>query len=87
MLIVNRLHPTWHDIVKQKYTQLVTQLVTQNGPMPHIPLECTLPMIVVKINQWCNEEWFESPSSAKINFKKLKLFFVPSSLIASCSII
>jgi hypothetical protein len=45
--------------MKKKYMQLVTQ----NGIIPPIPLECHLEMLGVTLTQWCAEENMESPMS------------------------
>jgi hypothetical protein len=47
--------------MKKKYTQLVPQ----NGVIPHIPLECHLEMLGVTLIQWCEEEHLEIPTSRK----------------------
>jgi hypothetical protein len=47
LLIPGRLHPTWRDVMKKKYMQLVPQ----NGIIPPIPLECHLEMLGVTLTQ------------------------------------
>jgi hypothetical protein len=45
LLILGRLHPTWRDVMKKKYMQLVDQ----NGITPPVPLECHLEMLGVTL--------------------------------------
>jgi hypothetical protein len=62
ILILSRLHPTWRDALKRKYTTLVPQ----NGAIPPIPMECQLAMLIVTLTQWCVEERTELPSAKVI---------------------
>jgi hypothetical protein len=59
ILILSRLHLTWRDVMKKKYTQLVPQ----NGIIPPVPLECHLKMFSVTLTQWCDKEGLEVPTS------------------------
>jgi hypothetical protein len=59
LLIIGRLHLTWRDAMKNKYTQLVPQ----NGTIPPNPLQCHLEMLGVTLTQRCKEECMELPSS------------------------
>jgi hypothetical protein len=45
ILIISRLGPTYRDSMKRKFTQLVPQ----NGLDSHIPLECTLTMLILTL--------------------------------------
>jgi hypothetical protein len=58
LLILGRLHPTWRNVMKKKYMQLVPH----NGIIPPIPLECHLEMLGVTLTQWCAKGKMESPS-------------------------
>jgi hypothetical protein len=57
LLIISRLHITWRDVMRSKYTQLVPQ----NSTITHIPLECHLEMLSVTLTQWCGEERMDTP--------------------------
>jgi hypothetical protein len=57
ILILSRLHPTWRDALKLKYTMLVPQ----NGAIPPIPMKYQLAMLSVTLTQWCVEEHMELP--------------------------
>jgi hypothetical protein len=58
LLIISRLHLTWRDAIKRKYTQRVPQTST----VPLVPLECHLEMLSVSLTQWCSEERLDAPS-------------------------
>jgi hypothetical protein len=59
ILILSHLHPTWRDALKRKYTTLVSQ----NGAILPILMECQLEMLSVTLAQWCVEERLELPSA------------------------
>jgi hypothetical protein len=62
IIVLSRLHPTWRDAMKRKYTTLVPQ----NGVIPPIPMEFQLAMLSVTPTQWCVEELLELPSANNI---------------------
>jgi hypothetical protein len=72
ILILSRLHPTWRDAIKRKYTTLVPQ----NGAIPPIPMECQLAMMSVTLTQWCVEERLEFPSAKVMGPSSSVLLFM-----------
>jgi hypothetical protein len=74
ILILSRMHPTWRDALKRKYTTLIPQ----NGAIPPIPMEYQLAMLSVTLTQWCVEERLELPS-AKIIGPSSSVFAIQDS--------
>jgi hypothetical protein len=55
--IISRLHPTWRDTIKRKYSNMVPQC----GTVSTIPSECSIPLLCVTLEQWCDEDRFDLP--------------------------
>jgi hypothetical protein len=55
--IISRLHPTWRDAMKRKYINMVPQC----GTVSTIPSECSIPLLCVTLEQWCDEDRLDLP--------------------------
>jgi hypothetical protein len=55
--IISRLHSTWCDAMKLKYINMVPQC----GTISSIPSGCSILLLYVTLEQWCDEDRLDLP--------------------------